>query len=140
MSFPTATHDILGTEKFSVGPTAVALSIQGHWLFGVLVNNLFSVAGESGPEDVNQMLVQPFLNYNLPGKWYLTSSPFITANWKAKSSHIWTLPLGGGVGKIVHFGKLPVNFYVQYFQNIIRPEGTGDWSVRLQFQFLFPEK
>ena len=140
VSFPTATQDILGTGKVSIGPTAVALSIQGHWLFGVLVNNLFSVAGPSGREDVNQMLVQPFVNYNLPGGWYLTSSPIITANWKAKSSDTWTVPVGGGVGKIVHFGKLPVNFYVQYFQNVVRPEGTTDWSVRFQVQFLFPEK
>jgi hypothetical protein len=43
----------------------------------------------------------------------LSSSPIITANWLAASSNRWTLPIGGGVGKIVKFGKLPVNFQAQ---------------------------
>ena len=48
VSFPTASQEILGTKKLSVGPTVVVLRIQGHWLFGTLVQNLFSVAGPCG--------------------------------------------------------------------------------------------
>jgi hypothetical protein len=140
ISFPTATQSILGTKKLSVGPTVVVLRIQGHWLFGSLVQNLFSVAGPSARKDVNQMLMQPFVNYNLPHKWYLTSSPIITANWEARSSERWVVPVGGGVGKIVHFGKLPVNVYTQFFRNVQRPDGTSSWSARFQMQFLFPKK
>ena len=62
VSFPTASQEILGTKKVSAGPTAVVLRIQGHWLFGTLVQNLFSVAGPIGRPDVNQMLLQPFAN------------------------------------------------------------------------------
>lgn len=140
ISFPTATQDILGTKKLSVGPTVVVLRIQGHWLFGSLVQNLFSVAGPSARKDVNQMLMQPFVNYNLPHKWYLVSSPVVTANWEAKPGERWTVPIGGGVGKIVHFGKLPVNVYTQFFRNVQRPDGTSSWSARFQMQFLFPKK
>jgi hypothetical protein len=140
ISLPTATEDILGTKKVSIGPTAVALSIQGHWLFGALVQNLFSVAGPSERRDVNQMLMQPFLNYNMRHGWYLTSSPIITSNWEANSNNRWTVPVGGGVGKIVHFGKLPVNSYIQFFRNVERPDGTTSWSARFQMQFLFPKK
>ena len=42
---PTGTSRTLGTGKWSIGPTAVALTIQGDWLIGVLANNLWSVAG-----------------------------------------------------------------------------------------------
>jgi hypothetical protein len=42
-------------------------------------------------------------------KPYLTSAPILTVNWKADSGQQWTVPLGGGVGKIFHLGKLPVN-------------------------------
>jgi hypothetical protein len=140
ISLPTATEDILGTKKVSIGPTAVALSIQGHWLFGTLVQNLFSVAGPSARRDVNQMLMQPFVNYNMRHGWYLTSSPIITSNWEANSNNRWTVPVGGGVGKIVHFGKLPVNSYIQFFRNVERPDGTTSWSARFQMQFLFPKK
>ena len=125
----------------SMGPTLVVLKSQGHWLFGSLVQNLWSV--ETGPRDrpaVNQMLLQPFVNYNLPHKWYLTSSPIITSNWEVSGNNRWTVPVGGGVGKIVHFGKLPVNAYTQFFRNVERPDGTTSWSARFQMQFLFPKK
>jgi len=140
ISFPTATENTLGTKKLSLGPTVVVLRSQGHWLFGSLVQNLFSVAGPSGRKDVNQMLLQPFVNYNLPHKWYLTSSPIITANWEAKSSERWVVPVGGGVGKIVHLGKQPVNVYTQFFRNVQRPDGTSSWSARFNMTFLFPKK
>jgi hypothetical protein len=140
ISIPTATENILGTKKLSLGPTVVVLRIQGHWLFGSLAQNLFSVAGPSGRPDVNQMLLQPFVNYNLPHKWYLTSSPIITSNWEVRPSERWVVPVGGGVGKIVHFGKLPVNIYTQFFRNVQRPDGTSSWSARFQMQLLFPKK
>jgi|tagenome__1003787_1003787.scaffolds.fasta_scaffold20990073_7 hypothetical protein len=139
VSFPTATRDVLGTKKVSIGPTVVGLRSHGRWLYGVLVNNLFSIGGPSARADVNQMFMQPFANYNLHRGWYLVSSPIITANWELKSSDRWTLPLGGGVGKIVHVGKLPVNMYAQLFRNIERPDGTTHWSVRFQAQLLFPQ-
>ena len=140
MSFPTATENILGTKKVSIGPTAVVLSIRGHWLFGTLVQNLFSVAGPKQRAEVNQMLMQPFVNYNLRHGWYLTSSPIITSNWEVNSNNRWSVPVGGGVGRIVHFGKQPVNMYTQFFRNVERPDGTTSWSARFQMQFLFPRK
>lgn len=138
ISLPTATEGILGTKKVSIGPTAVALSIQGHWLFGTLVQNLFSVAGPSARPDVNQMLMQPFVNYNMRHGWYLTSSPIITSNWEVNSNNRWTVPVGGGVGRIVHFGTIPVSTYAQFFRNVERPEGTSSWSARFEMTFLFP--
>jgi hypothetical protein len=140
ISVPTATEHIYGTGKTSIGPTVVVLKSQGHWLFGSLVQNLWSV--EAGPRErpaVNQMLLQPFVNYNLPHKWYLTSSPIITANWKLDDGR-WLVPVGGGVGKIVRFGKVPVNIYGQVFGNAEYPNGTSKWSARFQMQFLFPRK
>ncbi len=139
VSFPTASQEILGTKKVSVGPTVVVLRIQGHWLFGTLVQNLFSVAGPAARSDVNQMLLQPFANYNLRHGWYLTSSPIITANWEVNPNQRWVVPVGGGFGKIVHFGKLPVNMYTQFFRNVERPDGTTHWSARFQAQLLFPK-
>jgi hypothetical protein len=140
ITLPTATQGILGTKKLSLGPTVVVLRIQGHWLFGTLAQNLWSVEGPSARPDVNQMLLQPFVNYNLRHKWYLTSSPIITANWEVRPDERWVVPVGGGVGKIVHFGRQPVNVYTQLFRNVERPDGTTHWSARFQMQFLFPKK
>ena len=140
VSFPSASDDILGTKKLSVGPTVVVLRSQGHWLYGTLVYNLFSVAGPTTRPDVNQMLMQPFVNYNLRHKWYLTSSPYVTANWEKRRNDRWTVPVGGGVGRIVHLEKLPVNIYGRLFRNIENPNDTTNWSARLQVQFLFPKR
>jgi hypothetical protein len=75
----------------------------------------------------------------LPQGWYLSSAPIITANWKAESGNQWTVPFGGGVGKIFRIGKQPVNAQAQAFYNVERPDNGPDWTLRLQLQFLFPK-
>jgi hypothetical protein len=115
MSIPTHTENRLGSDKFSLGPVFVALATPGHWVLGVLAQNLWSVAGPSDEPDVNFFSTQIFLNYNLPDGWYLTSSPTFTANWEATSDDRWTVPVGGGIGRLVRFGKLPVDSKLQVF-------------------------
>jgi hypothetical protein len=140
LSMDTATDDRLGTGKWSAGPAAVALSMQPPWVFGALVQNMWSFAGDSDRDDVNQMLIQPFVNYNLPGGWYLSSSPIITANWEADSDNTWTIPLGGGLGRLFRVGKLPINMSLQAFYNVEKPDDLGpDWTLRFQVQTLFPK-
>jgi len=135
---PTATDDALGTGKWGAGPSFVGLVIAGPWVAGALVNNIWSFAGDSDRADVNQMTLQPFVNYNLPDGWYLTSSPIILANWEADSDDRWTIPVGGGVGKIIHVGKLPLNTSLQGYYNIESPEIGPEWQLRFQVQLLFP--
>ena len=136
-TLPTATDWRLGSGKFSLGPTAVALTIQGPWVVGALINNQWSVAGW-GDKDVNQMLLQPFVNYNLADGWYLTSGPIVTADWEAMSSDRWTVPIGGGVGKLFKLGPLPINTSLQAYYNVEKPRYASEWQLRFQVQFLLP--
>jgi hypothetical protein len=139
-TFPTASDKQLGTEKWSAGPAAVALTMKGPWVFGGLIQNVWDFAGDSDRADVNQMLFQYFINYNLPDGWYLTSSPVITANWEANNDNTWTVPFGGGFGRLFRIGKLPVNTQVQAFYNVEKPDDLGpDWTLRFQVQCLFPK-
>jgi hypothetical protein len=85
------------------------------------------------------MLFQPFVNYNLPSGLYLSTSPVITATCEAESSDRWTVPLGGGIGKILRLGKLLVNTSAQLYFNVERPEFGAEWQTRVQFQLLFPK-
>lgn len=138
-TFPTATDSMIGSGQWSAGPSVVALTMPGKWVLGTLVNNQWSYAGW-GDHDVNRMLLQYFINYNLPNGWYLTSSPVITADWKADNDNRWTVPIGGGVGKIQHFGKLPVNLQLGAYWNAETPRDFGaDWQLRFQMQFMFPK-
>jgi hypothetical protein len=86
------------------------------------------------------MLLQPFVNYNLPKGWYISSSPIITANWEADSGDKWTVPLGAGIGKVFKIGKQPMNAQVQGYYNVEKPDNGADWTLRLVLQFLFPKK
>ena len=138
-SFPTASDTVLGTGKWGIGPSVVVLTIRGPWVVGAVANNLWSYAGDDDREEVNQFLLQYFVNYNLPKGWYISSAPIITANWKADSGNKWTIPFGGGVGKIFRIGKQPMNAQVQAFYNVEKPEFGADWTLRLQLQFLFPK-
>jgi hypothetical protein len=137
---PTNSNDRLGNDRWGLGPSFVALHLAkgDPWVYGALVNNVWSVGSGDNPS-YNNFLLQPFLNYNFPEGLYLTSSPIITANWKADSDDRWTVPLGGGVGKIFHFGKLPVNTQIQAFYNVVTPDDGADWTLRLQVQLLFPK-
>jgi len=136
---PTNTSG-LGSDKWSAGPAAVALSMPGNWVLGALVQNIWSFAGPSSDPDVNKFTFQYFLNYNLSNGWYLTSTPIITADWEGTSGNQWTVPLGGGVGRLMRFGKLPVDFKLQAFGNVEKPEGGPDWSMMFAVKFLFSKK
>ena len=141
--FPSATNGRkLGTQKWSAGPGAVALVMPGKWVIGALANNLWSFAGDSDRKNVNFMTVQPFVNYNFEKGWYVHTSPIITANWQADGDdNVWTVPVGGGFGRIVRIGKLPVNLEAQAFYNVVKPDDdpTADWTLLFQVEFLFPK-
>jgi len=137
--FPTASDDELGTGKISLGPSAVLVVMDGPWVLGGLAQNLFSVAGDGGRRGVNQMLIQPFINYNMGDGWYLVSTPLVTANWKADGPDVWTLPVGGGIGRVVHFGDSPINLRTQAFYNVAKPKVGPRWSLQFQVQLLFPK-
>ena len=135
--FPTNTSPALGSAKWTFGPSVVLLTMPGPWVLGILVNNVWSWAG-GGSQDVNSLLVQYFVNYNFSGGWYLTSSPIITANWLAAPySNKWTFPVGGGFGKLVRVGPLPLNFNAAGYYNIWRPNGGPTWQLRLTAALLF---
>jgi hypothetical protein len=136
---PTSTDDRLGAGEWGAGPSAVFLTLQGRWVVGSLFSNIWSFTDDGDEDEVNLFTWQPFVNYNLDGGWYLTSSPLVTANWEADSDNTWTVPVGGGFGKIFRIGKQPINASLQSYYNVEEPDDFGpEWSIRFQLQFLFP--
>jgi hypothetical protein len=137
---PTATDKRLGTDKWGVGPAGVVLTMRGPWVFGALAQNIWSFAGDSDRDDVNQFLLQPFVNYNLGDGLAIGSSPIITANWKAESGEKWTVPIGVQVSKVMSIGKMPINWILGGYYNIEKPDNLGpDWTLRFQVNFMLPK-
>lgn len=135
---PTATDKTFGVRRWGGGPAAVALTIQGPWVGGLLANNAWT--GRENGRRFNEMTLNPFVNYNLPHGWYLASSPVITADWEAESSNRWTVPVGGGFGRVFKIGEQRVNARIQGLYNVVRPDYAPDWQLQVQVQFLFPTK
>jgi hypothetical protein len=138
---PTNSDQNLGNKNWGLGPTAVVLHIEkgDPWVYGVLVNNIWSLSSGNQGGSYNNGLIQPFLNYNFPQGFYLTSAPIATVNWQTEDDEKWTVPLGGGIGKIFHLGKLPVNTQISGYYNVVRPDDAANWQLRLQVQFMFPK-
>lgn len=138
MVLPTATDRQTGTGQWSAGPAGVVVVNSGPWVYGGLVSQVWSFAGDSSRSDVSLFLMQPFATLNLSDGWYVTSSPVITANWNASSGNQWTVPIGGGVGRVFQVGNQPLNASLQLYWNAARPSNGADVSLRAQVQMLFP--
>ena len=134
---PTATDNQLGPGELGAGPSAVFLAMPNPWVIGSLFSQVWSFTGDN---DVDLFTWQYFVNYNLSRGWYLTTSPIITANWENSSDDTWTVPFGGGFGRVFRLGALPpMNSSLQAFYNVEDPSNVGpEWSIRFQLQLLFP--
>ena len=137
-SIPSATNDAVRTGQYALGPTGVALYTKDRWVVGALANNLWRIGGDSFGKDINQFLTQPFINFNIPQGWAITTAPIITADWNARDGDKWTVPIGIGVSKVAAIGKQPVSIAMQYYHNVEHPDAAGSDQFRFAFTFLFP--
>jgi hypothetical protein len=141
VQIPTNTDAELGNNNWGLGPSVVVLHLDhgSPWVYGALVNNVWSLSSSERGGSYNNGLIQPFVNYNFKGGLYLTSAPILTVDWEADSDQQWTVPVGGGVGKIFHLGKLPVNTQLSAYYNVVRPDDGANWQIRFQVQLMFPK-
>jgi hypothetical protein len=137
--WPTATDDILGSGKFSIGPSFVLVNMTEKLMLAAIISDWFSIAGDSERDDVNTFYLQYVATYFLPNKWYLTTGPINTANWKAESGQKWTIPVGGGFGKMFKWGNIPMDATAQVFYYAVKPDDGPDWQLRFQLKFIFPK-
>jgi hypothetical protein len=104
---PTATNDLLGTQKFAIGPTLLILKQEHGWTYGALTNHVWSVAGNDTREDVNSTFLQPFLSYNTKDAWTYSLNTESSYDWVANH---WSIPIHITVSKLIKFGNRPVSF------------------------------
>ena len=137
--WPTATDGLLGADKYSVGPSTVFVYQNPKFIAASVINAWWSVAGDSSAPDVATFYWQPIFNYFLPDKWYLTTAPVILADLKADSDDRWVIPLGGGIGKMFNWGKMPMDVTAQGYYYVEKPDGGPEWMFRLQVKLIFPQ-
>ncbi len=103
---PTATNDLLGTEKFGLGPTFLILKQDHGWTYGALTNHIWSVAGSDTRADVNSTFLQPILSYNTLDGWTYGLNAETSYDWVGNH---WSVPIHASVSKLIKFGKHPVS-------------------------------
>jgi len=134
---PTGSDDLLTTDKWGAGPTAVALKQTGPWTYGGLFNHIWSFAGKDERADVNNTFLQPFLSYTTPTAWSFTVNSESTYNWESEE---WSVPINGIVSKVTKFGDQMVSIAggVRYYAKSMDngPEGIG---FRFMITFIFPK-
>lgn len=142
---PTASEDALSVNsslaqvgrKWGGGVATVGLTQHGHWLGGLLLSNQWAGLNHN---HVNEATMNPFLYYNFRHGWYLVSSEVMTADWTASRNQRWSVPAGGGFGKIFKLGPQILNARAQAWNVTQRPDGGPNWVLQTQVQFLYPHK
>jgi hypothetical protein len=133
--YPSATDDRLGSEKWGVGPTLVALRQESGWTYGVLANHLWSFAGNEDRRSVNATFVQPFLSYTTQTQTTIGVNSESTYDWNESQ---WLVPVSATISQLVKFGKQPVQFTLGARYYAEGPSGAPEWGLRLVITPLFP--
>ena len=133
--YPTATDSALGAGKWGVGPTVVALRQEHGFTYGILANQIWSVAGWSD-QYISATYLQPFLSYTT--KTYTTCfvNSETTYNWRTDEA---TAPINVGAQQLLKIHKQIIALEVGYRYYIEKPSGGPDWGLRFQIIFLFPK-
>lgn len=133
---PSATDNLLGGEKWGIGPTAVILKQEGPWTYGALANHLWDVAGDDGRNSINATFLQPFVSYITPTKTTFSLNLESTYDWQTNQ---WTVPVNLVVSQLMKIGGQPVQAFVGARYYAETPANGPEWGLRLGLTFLFPK-
>jgi hypothetical protein len=132
LGFDTAADDVLGTGKWTAGPSALAVYMGDLFKGGALVQHYWDYAGDGDRDDVNMTNIQTIYYWSLNETTSIGAGPNVIANWEQNSDNTWTVPVGIGINKTLQFGKIPVRVGLEYHHTIIEPDDIpgSDYSVR----------
>lgn len=134
---PTASEDVLGTEQWGIGPTAVALKqTEAGWTYGLLTNHLVSVAGEDDRADLNATYLQPFLVKSIGKGRTLAANFESTYDWEAEA---WNVPMNLSITQVMRIGNQMVSFAGGARYYLETPQGGPDWGLRFVVTLLYPK-
>jgi len=133
--FPTASTPVTGQGKWQAGPAAAVAFVPEQWLIGVLVQNLFSFGGDPSRTNVNQMILQPFLSYQLGKGWFVRSQPQMVFDWKTGKR---VVPLDLGAGRGFKIGSQNVSWFVEAFKNVSYDGPAPNYGITFGVTLLYP--
>jgi hypothetical protein len=138
--FPTATSHFTGQGKWQAGPSVVVGYLTKQFFLGVFPQQWWSIGGEHGRPDTNQMNLQPIATIFFGEGWSIGYSGNILADWTAPSEDVWTVPIGLGLAKVVKLGRLPVKLQLAVQYMPVHPRISGqEWNVQISITPVIPK-
>ena len=139
------------------GATFLALKQEGAWTVGVLANHLWTIAGEDNigsaradrlsrltsyggtsvslSSKISQTYVEPWVSFVTKHDTTFSMSTETSYDWKASQ---WLVPIVLTADQLVSQGKVPISVGLAAKYWAVSPDGgPQDWSLRLQFTFVF---
>ena len=134
---PTASSEVLGTGKWSAGPSAVALHMGDKWIYGVVATHIWSFAGDPDRNSINLTSLQPIIRYAVGKESHIGMLPNWNYNWE---THQWAqLPLGLGFDTMLKIGPAPVQFGMEVYYNVKQYDPISpQWFLRFWFTPVIP--
>jgi hypothetical protein len=138
--FPTATSHFTGQGKWQMGPSVVVGYLTKQFFLGVFPQQWWSIGGEHGRPDTNQMNLQPIATLFFGDGWNIGYSGNILADWNAPSPDVWTVPIGLSIGKVTKLGRLPVKLELSVQYMPVHPRISGqEWNVQVSITPVIPK-
>jgi hypothetical protein len=140
LGIPTASDTSLGTGKWTLGPGFAIIKQTEHRQYGVLVNHVWSFAGDKNRENVSSTFIQPALYYTWGDGWTLGVDVESTYDSMAVPGDRWTVPVQASVSKVTKLFRQPISLSLGVIPNAVAPAGSPSVAINFTIAALFPRK
>lgn len=132
---PTGGGNLLTSNQWAAGPTAILLKMGKRFTYGGLINHLWSYAGNGGRPGTNASFIQPFVVYLAGGGWTVILNSETTYNWQASEA---TIPVNLMLNKMSKICNTPVQWQAGVRWYAVKPDNGPEWGLRFSLTFLLP--
>ena len=140
LGIPTASDASLGTGKWTLGPGFAIVKQTEHWQYGVLVNHVWSFAGDRNRDNVSSTFIQPGLYYTWGDGWTLGVDVESTYDSIALPGDRWTVPVQTSISKVTKFLGQPISLSFGIVPYAVAPAGSPSVAMNFTVALLFPRK
>ncbi len=131
--WPTASHDSLGDGKIVLEPEVFLVWQLTPWFFmETEYRHIFSVAGQSDREDINESRYRMIFGFMFPDEWYFEFDPRYTVDYQnpGEAELIGEFELG----TMVNVGS---SIYLRGGWHLAGNKYSQDWELMLGFKILY---
>lgn len=129
---PTATDQLLGTDKLSVGPSVGVFRQSRPWTVGLTCSHIWSVAGSSSAASINASRLAPILGYTTERSATYSLGAEFAFDW---TKHLRSGPLEIRVSQLTLFADRPIQWGLGFQYYAFSETNAPEWGAMLAISF-----